>query len=97
MSELTAEKAAPEPGETYYKMWGWSGCAGSAWSTLPPATKDGWRHAEDAQGRANALARKIDRCTHHMRMALGYQPGQSDPGLEALVVWAKRVIPPEKP
>lgn len=36
----------PEPGETYYRDHGWSGCAGSAWSTLTDAAKDGWRHAE---------------------------------------------------
>lgn len=35
-----------EPGEAYYDEIGWSGCAGSAWRTLPPATKDGWAHAE---------------------------------------------------
>jgi hypothetical protein len=43
MSTLDAK---PEPGETYYREHGWSGCAGSAWSTLTDATKDGWRHAE---------------------------------------------------
>ena len=36
-----------EPGEAYYRAYGWSGFAGSDWSTLPPATKDGWRHAEE--------------------------------------------------
>jgi hypothetical protein len=35
-----------EPGEAYYVENGWSGCAGSAWHTLPPAAKDGWAHAE---------------------------------------------------
>lgn len=81
--------SACEPGETYYVMWGWSGCAGSAWSTLTQATKDGWRHAEEAQDRAIALSRQIDRCAEHLRMALGYKPGQPDAGLESLSVQVK--------
>jgi len=43
-----------EPGETYYRAYGWSGCAGSTWATLTPATRDGWRHAEALAARLAA-------------------------------------------
>lgn len=31
--------------EAYYREHGWSGCSGSAWDRLPPATQRGWEHA----------------------------------------------------
>jgi hypothetical protein len=40
--------------EAYYKEHGWSGCAGSAWSRLPQATKDGWAHAARLAARTSA-------------------------------------------
>ena len=49
---VTLSEADLEAGEAYYTQHGWSGCAGSAWSTLTPGTKDGWRHAESQFSRA---------------------------------------------
>jgi len=54
--------------------------------------------AEDAEARCKALADKIDRCTEHLRVALGYTEGGHDAGLEALAVQVRRarVISPGK-
>lgn len=49
-----------EPGESYYRENGWSGCAGSEWHTLTDATKDGWRHAERLATQLSALLRDKD-------------------------------------
>ncbi|QFP96671.1 hypothetical protein PP512_gp56 [Gordonia phage Denise] len=52
-SEATAddvvEKAAPreviEDAKSLYEREGWSGCDGSSWERLSPATRDGWIYA----------------------------------------------------
>lgn len=30
----------PDPGETYYREHGWSGCTGAAWDRLPDGVRD---------------------------------------------------------
>ena len=43
----------------YYVARGWSGCSGSAWGTLSPGTKDGWRHAEHLEGVARQAIESV--------------------------------------
>lgn len=39
-----------------YEEHGWSGCAGSEWDRLPPATQDGWRFAAERLAAVRTLA-----------------------------------------
>lgn len=56
------------PGESVYRLHGWSGCEGSRWETLSTATQDGWEHAARLTAR---LADLTDR--------LGYGDGITEP------------------
>lgn len=52
-----------EKAEQLYREHGWSGCAGSAWERLAPATREGWEHAAHlAPGSRTANGCATDSC-----------------------------------